>query len=130
MPPEVANRLDAVLADLAGAPEARGGPRGTTSDDVASRRNRRWPNLLVAAAAVAVIAVAGGAVATDGFGTLGGGGDEATSTAKSAAGSRQDSVAPSTSGTRGLTGEAAKPGVPLLHATTLASDVQRLLRAP
>jgi hypothetical protein len=129
MPPEVANRLDAVLADLAGTPKEQVGALGAATDELAPRRNRRWPNLLVAAAAVAVIAVVGGAVATDGFGTLGGGGDAATSTAKSAAGSQQDS-APSASGTRGLTGEAAKPGVPLLHSTTLTSDVQHLLRAP
>src|SRR4051794_27158326 len=134
MPPDVANRLDAVLADLAGPPKEQVGS-GTTSgsgssagsDELASRRNCRWPNLLVAAAAVGVIAVAGGAVATDGFGTLGGGDD--VGTAKSASGP-QDTAAPSTSGTRGLTGESAKPGVPLLHSTTLASDVQRLLRSP
>jgi hypothetical protein len=131
MPPEVTNRLDAVLADLAGAPEGQVGAPGRSTDELASRRNRRRPNLLVAAAAVAVIAVAGGAVATDGFGTLGGGGDvAATSTAKSAAGSQQDSVAPSAGGTRGISGEAAKPRVPSLSSTTLSSDVQRLLRAP
>lgn len=132
MPPEVANRLDAVLADLAGTPKEQVGADGTVDpDELASRRNRRWPNLLVAAAALGVIAAAGGAVATDGFGTLGGGDDAATSTAKSAASSNEDSASPPTGETRGLTGEAAKPGgVPLLHSTTLTSDVQHLLRAP
>ncbi len=129
MPPEVANRLDAVLADLAGPPKEQVG-----ADELASRRNRRWPNLLVAAAAVAVIAVAGGAVATDGFGTLGGGGEASTSSAKSAASSTPSSTpsptpSPTPGSSNGLTGEAAKPGVPLLHSTTLTSDVQRLLRA-
>jgi hypothetical protein len=122
MPPEVAGRLDAVLADLAGTPKEQVG-----TDELPSRRQRRWPNLLVAAAAIAVIAVAGGAVATDGFGTLGGGGEVATSTAKSTAGSQSGAQSGSSNG---LSGEAAKPGVPLLHSTTLTSDVQRLLRAP
>ena len=133
MPPEVANRLDEVLADLTGP---KGQPKdvvGTTDDELAARRRRRrWPNVVVAAAAVAVIAAVGAAVATGGFGSLGGQGD--STSAENAASSDADSAAPSTApsagGQRGLAEKSAGQGALLrLHSSTLSSDVQALLRA-
>ena len=67
MPPEVAARLDDVLAELT----ASRAEHPVHDDELARRRHRRWPNVLVAAASVVVIALAGGAVATHGFGTAG-----------------------------------------------------------
>jgi hypothetical protein len=141
IPPEVAARLDDVLAELT-AP--RGGELPVTDDDLARRRQRRWPNVLVAAAAVVVIALAGGAVATHGFGTLGSDGDSTSaenaassqdSAAKNGGNAKDSGVAPS------ATAPAAKPsgrrqalagkgaaGLPRLRTPTLAGDVRRVLR--
>lgn len=126
LPPQVADRLDHVLAELVAGRAARGGtePGQVGSDDLTARRARKWPNVLVAAAAVAVIAVAGGAVATRGFG--GGGGSSAGSSADSqAGGASQDKVSP----------EAVAPGSsgegdvrePRLRSSSLAADVQRVV---
>lgn len=78
MPPEVAARLDARLAELrderdAGAqPDAaadadRAGEPGSTTGPTGdpARRNRRWPTLLVAAALLAVVGVGVGSVLDD-----------------------------------------------------------------
>ncbi len=125
MPPEVANRLDEVLADLAGP---KGQPKehvGAAADELAARRKRRWPNVVVAAAAVAVIVAVGGAVATGGFGTLGGGGDStsAEKAASSDAGGAAPSTTPSAGGQRGLAGEVRRPGRPA--AAALLDPVHR-----
>ncbi len=114
-------------------------------DELARRRPRRWPNVLVVAASVVVIALAGGAVATHGFGTIGS--DADSSTAESAAssqapssqeaGSQAPSVGPSASASapkasqrlHGLTAEGAAPaGLPRLRTSALAEDVRRVLR--
>ena len=57
MPEEVAHRLDDVLAGLVATPggSASGGHAGSSVPDLAERRARRWPRVLVAAAAVSVV---------------------------------------------------------------------------
>jgi hypothetical protein len=62
MPPEVATRLDDVLAGLVA--ERGFTPAGVT--DLSSRRRRRWPALLVAAAAVSVVGLGVGNVLDQG----------------------------------------------------------------
>ena len=128
LPPQVAERLDHVLAELVAGRAARGGaePVPAGSDDLTARRAaRKWPNVLVAAAAVAVIAVAGGAVATRGFGGAGGGSSAGSSADSQAGGASQDRVSP----------EAVAPGSPgegdvrepRLRSSSLAADVQRVV---
>lgn len=136
MPADVADRLDHVLADLVGARAARAAgptvPAG--SDELAARRARRWPNVLVAAAACAVIVVAGGAVATRG---LGGGSDAQSSASREAlAGDGgQDASAPGAGAAPSPTGgdPGSKPlasvPVPRLRSSSLAGDVAALAAA-
>lgn len=84
VPPEVARRLDARLADLvaerdAGSAGAAVSPEdaGAERDDLAARRRRRrWRTGLVAAASVAVLGVGLGTVVDDL--SLGGGDSEST----------------------------------------------------
>lgn len=133
IPHDVADRLDEVLHELVAGRSARGTtlPAAVGQDELAARRHRRWPNVLVAAAAVAAIAAAGGAVATHGFG-LGGQGD---SEASSASGSADDKVAPKDN-ERGLTGPSPSAGpsdgesvleVPSLSSKTLERDIERVV---
>jgi hypothetical protein len=134
MPPEVAARLDAVLADLVAPRLAAGSPDGSRStDELAARRRRRRARLLVAAAAVCVIAGAGAAVVTDGFGTNGGSPDSTT-----AGSSQDDSTQPAPRGpgasTRAEGGPAEPRSMagkvrtgPALSSATLREDVQRLV---
>jgi hypothetical protein len=162
LPPEVAARLDRVLNELE-APRVAAAERqdGTAApaDELASRRRRRLPDLLVAAAAVSVIAVTGGAVATGGFGL---GGSSSSTTAGSASqgsdsprtpapqglgtdtgpGAGADSRLPRTAAGDGRVagstaaspgGEAAGPAgprLPRLRTATLRRDVRRLLPVP
>lgn len=147
IPPEVAARLDDVLADLV-ADRARGGTPagqertaearpGTGVDEVAARRRARRSSWLTAAAAVTLIAAAGAAVATNGFGTTSDSDSSTTSAggsttvqppgpdaARDDAGSQEkaapESSAPSTS--------ASGAGAPQLRSSTLVADVQRVLR--
>lgn len=137
IPPDVADRLDGVLAELVGGRAARdGGPTVPAgSDELAARRARRWPNVLVAAAAVAVIVAAGGAVAIRGLGS----GADSQSTASSDAGggdTNQEQTAPeagtasspspsSSSGDSDSKALGAVP-VPRLRSATLAQDVAAL----
>lgn len=68
MPPEVAARLDDVLADLQAersAAPARPASRPAPIADLDARRARRWPKVLVAAAAVSVLGVGLGNVMDD-----------------------------------------------------------------
>jgi hypothetical protein len=135
VPPEVASRLDDVLAELTASRAESSGPH----DELARRRRRRWPNVLVAAASVVVIALAGGAVVTHGFGTIGSHADSSSAepaASSQAPGSPAASAAPS--GTtvpkasqrlHGLTAEGAAPaGLPRLRTSALAVDVRRVLR--
>lgn len=61
VPPEVAARLDARLADLVAERESASADRGTVEGGDTSRR-RRWPAVLVAAALVGVVGVGVGTV--------------------------------------------------------------------
>ena len=143
MPPDVVDRLDDVLSELvadraghAGSATSAGlaADASPEQDELAARRHRRWPNVLVAAAAVAVIAAAGGAVATRGFG---GGGAESGSAASSADRVTSESAgiaAPTPSASppaTSLRGSGKTPGVPLptLSSRTLADDVRQLVAA-
>jgi hypothetical protein len=75
VPPDVAARLDATLAGLAGSRQ----PLEPAVDELAeARRRRRWPRLLVAAASVAVLAYGAGSFVT---GLQGTGGDAEMATA-------------------------------------------------
>jgi hypothetical protein len=135
IPLDVADRLDDVLHELVASRATRGTtlPAAVGQDELAARRHRRWPNVLVAAAAVAAIAAAGGAVATGGFG-LGGQGDSGASSASDAAGGQ---VAPEDS-QRGLTAPSpsaggsdskATGGIHRLSSRTLARDVEAVVAA-
>ena len=81
MPDDVAGRLDQVLAGLQAERAGTADPAGSATDrpapvtDLAERRNRRWPKVLVAAAAVAVVGVGLGTIGQN----TGGGGDAAMS---------------------------------------------------
>lgn len=125
LPPDVAERLDVVLHELVTERTGRSarptvpGP-AVGADELAARRHRRWPTVLVAAAAVAVIAAAGGAVATRGFG----GGAESSS-----AGSSSDLVASGSAGIATPSGAAAG-SVPTLSSRTLARDIRNVAARP
>ena len=132
MPPDVANRLDGVLAELVGARSARDTAPSSVppGDELAARRTRRWPNVLVAAAAVAVIAAAGGAVAIRGLGGDSASDSNASSDAAAGDAYQDDKAAPEagaapspTDGDTGSRALAALP-VPRLRSTSLAEDVQ------
>ena len=118
VPPEVAARLDDVLAELV---EGRrpAAERHAGLGDLAARRRtaRRWPGLLVAAAAVVVVVGAGGIVAHGGFGSGGSG-----QSASSAGGSAQDKSAPQDL--------AVVPSDPALHRDGFAAEVRRLAGSP
>lgn len=125
MPPEVAARMDDVLAGLAAS---RAEP-----DELAARRRRRWPHVLVAAA-VAVIAVTGVTVLLRGVTQPNGGEGSASSAARApAAGS-----APSARGSSPGAGSSSPArsfaegalAVPELHSATIDRDVRRVAEAP
>jgi hypothetical protein len=123
VPPQVAARLDAVLADLVAERSAA----ADRPDELADRRARRWPQVLVAAAAVAAIALTGGVVALN---AAGGGGE--SSTYGDSGGSTLDSggdlqATPESAGSPGDGGALAAVPAPRLRTATLRLDVQRLL---
>ena len=135
IPHDVADRLDEVLHELVAGRSARGAtlPAAVGQDELAARRHRRWPNVLVAAAAVAAIAAAGGAVVTGGYG-LGGRGD---SGASSASGSAAGKVTPKEN-ERGFTGPGPSAGpsdgkaidkIPQLFLRTLKRDLEAVVAA-
>lgn len=133
VPPDVAARLDEVLADLTA-------PRRAQRDDLAarraaqerSRRRQHRQHLLVVAAAVAVIALGGGAVALRG---LQPGGTAASSSRSSTdPGAASAPAAGSTSegprlgsGPRSALPSNAAGAAPGLRRATLRADVDRLL---
>ena len=150
VPPDVAARLDRVLAELVqdrspsvgtptGTPTGTpsGTPTGTPTgqaDDLATRRRRKWPNALVAAAAVAVIAVAGWAVATRGLGSSGNdsSASSASSSSDSGGGAAQDRVRPE-SGVAPSPSDGGRFVAPVpavrLRTATLDADVRRAAAA-
>jgi hypothetical protein len=128
MPPEVATRLDDVLAGLVA--ERATAPAGVT--DLAPRRRRRWPALLAAAAAVSVVGLGVGNVLD-----LGGGADmeavtaedgSAAETLESAdgAGAAADEEAPRATTDRVDGSVAGLADLPRLRRDSLTVDVQRI----
>jgi hypothetical protein len=117
MPPDVAARLDDVLAELAaprrGAPAAPD-PAATAHVHRLAARRRHAHRLLVAAA-VAVIALAGGAVVVRGIEGSGSG----TSSSSRAGSAAEDGG-----------GRSASTAEPRLRSATLARDVRRVLGDP
>ena len=131
MPSDVAGRLDEVLAGLV---SERAEPEQSPVADLADRRRRRWPKVLVAAAAVSVIGLGIGNLIDDS-----GSGDRAgITTAEDASGgdARPDAA---TDGEAGAAPESAPSArtkreatdqrmsdLRQLRSTTLPSDAQRL----
>lgn len=157
MPPEVAARLDAALADLVAGRstedhtdptgESEAGTAGDPATEVApvvslqERRRRRWPRVLVAAASVTVIAYGVG-VALDGL-QVSGGANSTAARDETFAGAGADSAdggseaAPEDAPTglvhdrNGAKVQADKllvPGTVRLRTETLDRDVRRLVR--
>jgi hypothetical protein len=137
LPAEVADRLDTVLAGLvaerAGRPlptRESGSGHSPPGDELAARRARRWPQVLVAAAVVAVLALTGGVVALRG---LGGGEADSTaagaSSAEDAGGGSADQAAPESPESPGGSGSEAFVAVPPpeLSSGSLRRDVQRVV---
>jgi hypothetical protein len=140
MPPEVADRLDDVVARLV---EERDGAAATAAapgvDELANRRRaRRWPRVLVAAAVVCVVAFGAGTVALRGLGS--GAGD--SSSAGSAPDSRADdrtsareqesagggkALVPEGSAGAGDTALGDALPVPRLRSASLERDLRRLV---
>lgn len=110
VPPDVATRLDAVLADLiAGRPTGHAAAGETAADDTADervlgsavpadevpdelaarRRRRRWPQLLVAAATVSVLGLGAGALLE----SMGAGGSDSAGEATAGAAAEDREVA-------------------------------------
>ena len=121
MPSDVAGRLDEVLAGLAA--ERTGSAPAVV--ELAERRNRRWPKVLVAAAAVSVI----GLGVVNSLGNLGSGDDTRVTTAEDAAGGDARPEA-ATDGTTGAEPDSA-PGALTKRKDTdqRLSELQRLLSA-
>jgi hypothetical protein len=144
MPPEVAARLDATLAQLVAE---RDGSGAALADDLEQRRRRRWPRVLVAAASVSVLAYGVGAFveglqASGGSASTASAGDAMKDEVESAGGSgKAGPEAPPTgllSGDRnGVEADAPRgdaglllvPHTVRLHSATLDADVRRLVRA-
>jgi hypothetical protein len=128
MPPEVATRLDDVLAGLVA--ERASGPAGVT--DLAHRRRRRWPALLAAAAAVSVLGLGVGNVLD-----LGGAemeavtaeGGSAPETLESADGAgAADAEAPAATTDRKAAEDSAEAPQPLDGSVAGLADLPRLRR--
>lgn len=150
MPPDVVDRLDAVLADLSDERAGAGSreDQAPVAADLSRRRSRRWPTLLVAAATVSVVALGVDQV-LDGTGS-GGSGDSATSagagavvedegrTRPSPEGSGTEAPSPAEAadppehaakddGRAGLDGRASSAkALPRLRTESLTADVQRI----
>jgi hypothetical protein len=144
MPPEVAARLDGVLAELAATRRAGSDPvdaPGTATRagddgvaDPARAHRRRWPRVLVAAAALAVVALGGTAVVTGALIPTGSG--DATSAGSASSETRDDTGGqqkPAPSAGAGLAAPRTAGGdtsaaAPVLRSAHLQGDVGRLLR--
>lgn len=133
LPPEVAARLDAAVADLV----AERGPAPV--DELEQRRRRRWPRVLVAAASVSLLAYGVGIAVND---LRVSGGDAASTAARDesfAEGGRAEKPAtegalPETTDSLGAEGRRVHASELLtartvrLHSATLDADVSRLLQ--
>jgi hypothetical protein len=128
IPPDVAGRMDDVLADLVAD---RAGEASTQTaapqDDLAARRRRRRPAVLAAAAVLCLVALGGPAVLRA---VTSGGGDSASQSAPvaDAGGSSVEGTAPGaeTPGSGRALADGALPA-PRLHRATLQRDVRRVL---
>ncbi len=135
MPPDVAARLDDVLAGLVAD---RTAPEDTPDEtpevtDLSTRRSRLWPKLLVAAAAVSVVGLGVGNVLG------GGGGSDSESSMPAAdqadagsAAARQESAdeaapAPSSPGRHDVDLSVAGRQLPRLRTGSLTVDAQRIV---
>jgi hypothetical protein len=143
MPPEVVARLESVLDELVSptaATETSGRATGAPGearparDELAARRRRRWPNVLVAAAAVCAIAFGALTVTTGGPDLSGGSSEESTSgggdsSADRGTASAPEELAPSTGAAPGEPRSMAPEGPPgpPLRSSTLTEDVQSLV---
>ena len=130
MPPDVAGRLDDVLADLVAARQREPLEEGTGAAD--ERGARRWPRVFVAAAVVCLIALGSLAVRR----SVTSGDTGATSSASAPAtvdkggGSGDETpsgAAPSAGSSRGLAQEVLP--APRLHRATLQQDLRRVVAA-
>jgi hypothetical protein len=126
IPPDVAARLDTVLAQLA-AGEAPAGDAGDTGDTRVTASSpghrhphRRWPGALVAAAALVVVALGGGAVALHGLTGSGSSSSRAGAASSTHAQGRSSVV-------EGGSSPSAAVAMPLLRTATLTRDVQRVV---
>jgi hypothetical protein len=129
LPPEVATRLDEVLAGLVA--ERASTPAGVT--DLSSRRRRRWPALLAAAAAVSVVGLGVGNVLDQGgadMGAVTADGGSAPETLESAdgAGAAAGEEAPQATTDRKPVEDSAELSQPLDGTVASLADLPRLRR--
>lgn len=129
MPPEVATRLDDVLAGLVA--ERASTPAGVT--DLASRRRRRWPALLAAAAAVSVVGLGVGNVLDRGGAdmeavTAEGGSAPETLESADGAGAAADEEPPVATTDREAVEDSAQAPQPLDGTVAGLADLPRLRR--
>jgi hypothetical protein len=131
MPPEVAGRLDGVLAELVTARQ-----QGSPTEDAGAtgeRRARRWSAVLVAAAVVCLVALVAPAVlravssGDSGSASSAGAASTAAEGRGSATGTPSAPAAPSAGPSRALAQGVLPP--PRLHRATLQRDVRRALAA-
>lgn len=129
VPPQVASRLEGVLADLSAERAAATPPGGAPVPSLDERRRRRWPQVLVAAAAVSVIAVGAGNLLTDGtseFSSAGDAGGAAVESAPEAPGAGEGNREPD-AGSQDLAPHAdAAIAEPRLRTESLRTDIQRI----
>lgn len=144
MPPDVASRLDATLAELVAEREGAAGPTappqthqkdadpdpGGSVTPLTALRRRRWPGLLVAAATVSVLGLGVGNL----LGQAGQGGAGDSAVTADSAGEALEEAPPSRSLVEdedelgGQASELQRP-LPRLRTVSLAADVRRLLTA-
>jgi hypothetical protein len=126
MPPDVAARLDGVLAELAASRDR--------PDELAARRRRRWPHVMVAAAA-AVVVVGGLTGVLRGMTTTGSSGSASSaSSGRGPAAGAARTAGGSSAGSSTAAPDGSPVGgalaVPELHTATIDRDVRRVVRAP
>src|SRR5690348_13545380 len=131
MPPDVADRLDDVLAELVTARQQGSPPEGAGATE--DRRARRWPAVLVAAAVVCQVALVAPALI------------RAVSSSDRDSASSAGAASPAADGRGSVAGTASAPAAPStgqsrafaqgvlpalrLHRATLRQDVRRVLAA-
>lgn len=136
VPPEVVDRLDSRLAELAAERARDGEGQGARPAAAPEPARRRWPQAVLAAAAVVVVVVGGGFLVrqiTSGSTLSTSSGSAAQSQAKAggAGGGSANSAASAPdagrAGPQATHGEAARGPVVVLHRATLRHDVRGYL---